>query len=469
MFVEQSTASEKTAAPGELTAARELSPDELEAALAAQAAHVDAGLCRLLELAEECERRLDWAGGGTTFATWLAWRCALLPRQAREHERVASRLVELPLIHEAFARGELSYAKVGVLVRVAAPESERELLELAAALTASQLQRAVAAYERVTTEAAAERQEREFVTWFWTEDGSLALRALLAPEDGALVLRALEAARDALRERRRAASETEITEAEITEAAAAEESVVEPPEQPGVEPVSQAEALVAMADLSLANAAADRTGAERHELVVHVDAQTLAAGADGRCELSAGASDATVVPLAPETARRLACDASIVTLIERDGRQLALGRKRRSVSPALRRALETRDRGCRYPGCNSTRFVEAHHIEHWARGGATDLANLILLCRRHHRLLHEQGYSLELDDRGEPRFVNRHGVPVPGVPRPPPPSRADALPRRHRHLAITGETTWSGTGDRGDLGLVVDAITAAATDSEVAA
>ena len=216
-----------------------------------------------------------------------------------------------------------------------------------------------------------------------------------------------------------------------------------------------------MADLALANAAADRTGGERHQLVVHVDAQTLAADADGRCELSAGTSDATIIPLAAETARRLACDASIVTLIERDGRPLALGRKRRSVSPALRRALETRDRGCRYPGCNSTRFVEAHHIEHWAQGGATDLGNLILLCRRHHRLLHEQGYSIRLDGDAEPRFVNRHGVPVPSVPRPPPPSRPDALRRRHRHLAITGETTWSGTGDRADLGLAVDAIAAA--------
>jgi hypothetical protein len=429
---------------------KELTAEELEAELAAQAAHVDAGLCRLLELVEESERRLDWAAGGTTFAVWLAWRCSLLPRQAREHERIATRLVELPLIHEAFARAGLSYAKVAVLVRVAEPESERELLELAEVLTASQLQRAVAAFERVTTDAAADQQAREFVSWFWTEDGSLALSARLAPDDGALVLRALEAAREALRERRRveAAAEAE------PEAAAPARSADEPPESPAVEPVSHAEAIVAMADLALANTAGDRVGGERHQLVVHVDAQTLAADADGRCELSGG------IPLAAETARRLACDASIVAILERDGRPLALGRKRRTVSPALRRALDTRDRGCRYPGCNSTRFVEAHHIEHWARGGATDLGNLILLCRRHHRLLHEQGYSIRLDGDAEPRFANRHGVLVPSVPRPPPPSGGDALRRRHRHLAITGDTTRTGTGDRANLGLAVDAIAA---------
>jgi hypothetical protein len=424
--------------------AHELTAEELEAELAAQAAHVDAGLCRLLELVEESERRLDWSAGGTTFATWLAWRCSLLPRQAREHERVAARLSELPLIHAAFARGELSYAKVSVLVRVAEPESERELLELAEVMTASQLQRAVAAFERVTTEAAAEQQEREFVSWFWAEDGSLALRARLAPDDGALLLRALEAARDAVRERRSA-------EVDVPERPADE-----PPEPSGVEPVSHADALVAIADLALANAAAKRTSSERHQLVVHVDAQTLAADADGRCELSEGIS------LAAETARRLACDASVVELIERDGRPLALGRKRRSVSPALRRALDTRDRGCRYPGCTSTRFVEAHHIEHWARGGATDLGNLILLCRRHHRLLHEHGYSIRFDDDAEPRFVSRHGVPVPTAPRPPPPAGADALRRRHRHPAITGDTSRTGIGDRLDLGLAVDAIAAAA-------
>jgi 5-methylcytosine-specific restriction endonuclease McrA len=94
------------------------------------------------------------------------------------------------------------------------------------------------------------------------------------------------------------------------------------------------------------------------------------------------------------TARRLACDASVIELREReDGSVLSLGRKRRTVSPALRRALDARDRGCRFPGCVRTRFVDAHHVRHGSRGGETNLENLVLLCRRHHRLVHERGYA----------------------------------------------------------------------------
>src|SRR5437764_215826 len=170
-----------------------LSEEQLEEELAAQAAHVDAGLCRLLELAAECERRMPWADDGTTFAAWLAWRCSLLPRQAREHERVGKRLADLPLTRSAFARGELSYAKVSVLTRIAEPETEQRLLELAEVMTASQLQRAVGAYRQLAKEEASEQHEREFLDYFWADDGSLSLRARLAAEDGALVLRALEA------------------------------------------------------------------------------------------------------------------------------------------------------------------------------------------------------------------------------------------------------------------------------------
>src|SRR5207248_9081595 len=125
-----------------------LSKEELERELREQAAHVDAALCRLLELEAECERLLDWSGDGVTFAGWLAWRCSLLPRVAREHERIGTRLAELPLIRAAFSRGELSYGKVGVLVGVAEPASEERLLELAAVLTASQLARGVGAERR---------------------------------------------------------------------------------------------------------------------------------------------------------------------------------------------------------------------------------------------------------------------------------------------------------------------------------
>ena len=407
-----------------------LSEEQLEEELAAQAAHVDAGLCRLLELAAECERRMPWADEGTTFAAWLAWRCSLLPRQAREHERVGKSLAELPMIRSAFARGEVSYAKVSVLTRIAESETEERLLELAEVMTASQLQRAVGAYRQLSRKEAAEQHEREFLDYFWTDDGSLSMRARLAAEDGALVLRALEAGREALWERGRADSSSE--------------EHARP---------SNAEALVATADLALARSDRERTSGDRYQVVVHVDAQTLAEVVDGRCELADGR------PLAAETARRLSCDGSLVELHERNGEPLSLGRKRRTISPALRRALAARDRGCRFPCCENRRFVDGHHVRHWSQGGETSLDNLVSLCRRHHRLLHERGYSVRFDEEGEARFTNQYGLAIPSVPRPPP-SHRDALRDRHRHLRllVDGNTCKNGTGDRMDLSLAVQAI-----------
>jgi hypothetical protein len=419
-----------------------LSKEELERELREQAAHVDAALCRLLELEAECEQRLDWSGDGMTFAGWLAWRCSLLPRVAREHERIGTRLAELPLIRAAFSRGELSYGKVSVLVGVAEPATEEHLLELAEVLTASQLARCVGAYRRVSAEEAAERHEREFLDCFWTEDGWLSLRGRLAAEEGAVFLRALEAARDVLWERRRA---------EQPDGAAAE------PQGPFADAVrvSNTESLVALAELALAPPDGDRSGGDRYQVVVHVDAGTLADDAEGRCELADGQ------PLAAETTRRLACDASVVELREHDdGSVLSLGRKRRTVSPALRRALAARDRGCRFPGCDRTRFVDAHHVQHWCRGGETNLENLVLLCRRHHRLVHERGYTLETAADGSAEFRNQCGIVIRNVPPRSPPSSSATLRYLHRRqgLAIDADTCRNGMGDRMDLGLAVDAI-----------
>src|SRR5262249_35923086 len=129
----------------------DLSVEQLQDEVATLAAHIYAGTCRWLELVGELDRRGSWTESGCgSCAEGLAWRCALLPRAAREHVRVARCLPQLPLVHAAFASGELSYAKVRALTRVADAESEEELLELARAMTAAQLERAVSAYRRVT-------------------------------------------------------------------------------------------------------------------------------------------------------------------------------------------------------------------------------------------------------------------------------------------------------------------------------
>lgn len=145
-------------------------------------------------------------------------------------------------------------------------------------------------------------------------------------------------------------------------------------------------------------------GGERHSIVVHVDAAALKPAAVGRCELEDGPS------LPVETVRRLACDASVVTITEDEqGEPLDVGRKTRSIPPALRRALEARDHGCVFPGCTRTRYVDGHHIQHWADGGDTKLANLVTLCRFHHRAVHEGGIRVDRLDDGAWRFTRPNG------------------------------------------------------------
>jgi hypothetical protein len=183
-------------------------------------------------------------------------------------------------------------------------------------------------------------------------------------------------------------------------------------------------------------------------VVVHVDADTLAGDDGGGCALDDEAA------VAPETARRLACDASVVTMSERNGRLLSVGRKTRSIPPALRRALLARDGRCRFPGCDNRLCVDGHHIEHWVRGGATNLDNLLLLCRRHHRLVHEGGYSVDQ----EGRFYDPWGQRVPPVPNAPPGDAEQLL--RHDHARTIGPRTCASECEHMDLELQVEALAA---------
>jgi hypothetical protein len=401
----------------------DLSDDELENEIATLASHIYAGTCRWLELVAELDRRGGFAG--CTVAEWLAWRCALTPRSAREHVRVARCLGELPLIHAAFARGELSYAKVRALTRVADERSEEELLELARHMTASQLERAVRAYRKVTAQEANDLQALAYVGYTWAEDGSLILRAQLAPEDGALFLRALQAARDLLQEREWS-----------HERGSAEPQT---PRRP-----TNADALVGMADMALAAGSGERSGGERYQVVVHVEAD------GGTSVLEDGPA------VSEETARRIACDASLVEITERDGEPLSVGRKTRTIPPSIRRALEARDGCCQFPGCENRRFLHAHHIEHWSDGGETKLGNLVLLCPRHHRYLHEGGYSIVVLAEGL-EFRDPWSNPIDPTPRPPP-GDPDWLFEENGDLEIGAWTCECGHGDRMDLDLAVAAL-----------
>jgi hypothetical protein len=164
------------------------------------------------------------------------------------------------------------------------------------------------------------------------------------------------------------------------------------------------EALATLAESFLTTGPRDLSGADRQQIVLHVDAETLEHRCAGRCELEHGPS------IAVETARRIACDSSVVRIVESArGEPLDVGRKTRSIPPAIRRALNVRDKGCRFPGCSFRRYVDGHHVRHWADGGETKLSNLVTLCRFHHRLVHEGQVVVQMLDDGAFRFIRPDG------------------------------------------------------------
>jgi hypothetical protein len=405
--------------------------------LATLSAHLNAATARWLELVWEVREDVD-----DDFAGYLAFRCGITRRDACEYMRVAEALQELPAIRGAFSRGELTFTKVRALTRVATAASEQGLLQLAEALTASQLERALRAFRRLAVEDARNAHELEFVDYYFEDDGSLYLRARLAAEDGTLLVKALEAARERVAERRRQERSAVANGPDVSAALDFQPSRS-----------AHVEALLELAQTSLP--ASDEHQGERARLVVHVDADALASNGSGRSELE----DGPVIP--PETARRLGCDAELVAQVERDGLPLSVGRRRRTVPPALRRLLEARDGDtCCFPGCERRRHLQAHHRRHWAHGGETNLDNLVLLCFHHHRLVHEGGYTVEGDPESGLRFRNRHGVVCPRLPPRPPPGSVDALLAENLRLGLTvdRQTNRNGRGDPLELECAVSAI-----------
>jgi hypothetical protein len=406
----------------------ELAVERLERELTELGGHINAATARWLALVGEFDRREAWAEWGCRSCShWLSYRCGVSPAAAREQVRVARRIAELPHLRAAFERGELCYSQVRAVTRVATPDTEADLLEIALHATAAQLETIVRAYRgvlEVELGDSSEAHRRRFVRCDHDDDGALVIHARLPAEEGALVLKALEASREALR------ASAETTHMGDEQTAESHDGHVRRLER--FTP-SNADALVLMARTAISHDPADTTGAE-HQVVVHVDADTLAHDGEGACELEHGPA------LPPETARRLGCDASVVRILERDGRPLSIGRKTRALSPALRRALRSRDRTCRFPGCCQHRHLHAHHIEHWAHGGRTDLSNLIQLCSHHHRLVHEGGYSVERRGGGAVRFRRPDGTAVPAVPRAPK-GRSTELPRAHQATGLAIDDT----------------------------
>jgi len=389
---------------------RQTHVQQLEDDLCALAAHIDAAMFRWLDLLREFDECEGWCGDGIkSCAHWLNWKCGLSLGTARERVRVARALADLPLTCAAFREGRVSYSKVRAITRVATPHNEDALLNIALNGTAWHVERAVRIWRREKRLEALERENdrhamRE-LCWYVDDEGFLVMKARFTPEQGAVIRQAVEAVMEQMFEEcKNVPAETSAGEAP---------SEVKPQSDPI--DARRADALVRVAEGWLAGKACG--SGDRFVVNVHTDLETLKAdGLGGEAEIEDNGK------VSAGTSRRLACDAGVVRWLNGSGEgltgaePLSVGRKTRSVPPAIRRALQRRDRGCRFPGCTGTRFVDAHHIHHWADGGATHVDNLVLLCRHHHRLVHEGGFGLSRTCTGAFQFTDPAGKAIPDVP-----------------------------------------------------
>jgi len=267
-------------------------------------------------------------------------------------------------------------------------------------------------------------RNRRFSYWF-DSDGSLVFNGRLPALAGTALINALDAAMEAL-------PPSDIDP---------EWSVA-----PANRQLRRADALALMAESFLHEGPKNVSTPERYQVVVHVDAETLRESTAGRCEIEHGPS------MAAETARRLACDASLITVTENEqGEPLDVGRKTRSIPPAIRRALKSRDNGCRFPGCTHQRYVDAHHIKHWVN-----------LCRFHHRYVHEENITIQNPPDGQWRFLKPDGSVFSDVRPTSTPDYAwtdllDAHDEQGIHIdSQTAATRW--LGERMDYGLAIQGL-----------
>jgi hypothetical protein len=363
--------------------------NELVTEICSLAGHINAANHRFLALIAEFDRRKGWSDSATqSCAHWLNWKCGIAMGAAREKVRVARALENLPKVSAAMASGKVSYSKAREITRVADAGNEDYLLAIAEHGTAAHVEKLVRAYRRCQEAEELSRDQRQQqnrrVSFRYDDDGSLILTCHLPAEAGALVLKALDLAVEGL--------------PVYTDVPAGTPKQIVPYS------ARRADALARVAESFLAHDVLESPGSERQQIVVHVAAETLRKRTAGCCEIEHG-------PAIPaETARRFACDATVITLVEdEDGDPLNVGRKTRAVSAPLRRLLTARDKGCRFPGCCNSRYIDMHHIEHWANGGETKPANLLSLCRFHHRAVHEGGFNVVVLDDGAVRFLRPDG------------------------------------------------------------
>jgi hypothetical protein len=360
--------------------------DQLAGKIAAAAAEAARSQHVLLELIGEFDATgaIRYWTGFKSLAHWLSWACSMTPGVAREHVRVAKALRRMPTIADLLRDGRLSYSKVREITRVVDVVDEHRLAELALTATASQLARMISGF-RSADGARISQQTKRAVTWHEREDGMVEVRARLPKDEAAVLVAAIDAAKDQFG--------PPPSKPDTCRDA-------EPEPAPSVSAYSNADALLDVARGFLNTAPQDRSGEDRTLVVVQVSAANLAKDVS---DVPAGTSEpaaavchiAGVGSVEPATAQKLACDSPLLgAVIDKHGKVLALGRTRRLVSKAQRRALLIRDGMCQYAGCHQTRHLKAHHLVPWILGGRTDLQNLILPCQWHHTAVHEGGITI---------------------------------------------------------------------------
>ena len=371
--------------------------------IATLSVHLDAARHRLLECIRQFDESRGWgAQGAVSCAHWLAWRLGLDLGTAREKVRVANALGQLPKIDEALRVGRLSYAKVRALTRVATAANEAKLLDLALAATGAQLERICRGYRGAIKQDQPAVPEDRSIRKRLLPGGMVKLEIVLSADEADLVMRAVDCAREISAdtpagETGTAAEPRPQTHNTDLSAETREESPAWP---------SRPDGMVALAAHYLAGNRGDGTPADRYQVMVHLDQDPLAP--DG--VLAATLEDGTA--LSAETFRRIACDCALVATAGDEPTAMTVGRRTRAIPPAIRRALQLRDHGCRFPGCTHTRFLHGHHVRHWLHGGETSLANLLSLCPFHHHLIHEGGWTIDRDADGNWLFVAPTGDSV---------------------------------------------------------
>ncbi len=329
-----------------------------------------------------------------------------------------------------------------------------DLLMFAQHGSASHVEKLVQHYRRVLgneehqaeKQAAKEQHRNRKFNHYWDDDGYLVVSGKLSPEQGALFLKAMDACETALE-----ADEQHVPAGTPPPDNDEEDTPLEPKMASRFEN-KRADAVTLLAESYLQSAPATIRTADRYQVVVHIDEASLCrASANSspqhRCELENGPR------LASDTVRRLCCDGSLVPAT--DG---GIGRKSRSIPPAMRRSLQHRDKGCRFPGCTATHYVDGHHIQHWADGGETKLSNLVLLCRHHHRKVHEGGFGVEVSPSAELHFSRPDGLQISPAPALPVPEKDLAQLSRELGLDIDENTVFCWSGDTPDYGIAIDAL-----------